>query len=442
MGDLTTGHLGKSMLRFALPMMLGNVFQQLYQIVDTIIVGKFIGSDALAAVGASYTLMVFLTSVVLGLCMGSGVVFSYYFGAADEEKLTLSFSSSFLFIGVVTALVNAVSIIFLNPILTLLKIPNDIFGDTRIYTLTILCGMMFSFLYNYFAAVLRSLGNSKVPLYALIVSALLNIVLDIVFIVPMKMGVFGAAFATITAQALSAVLTGIYCIKKVKAVRYGLRHLKIDREIFKKIAENSVLASVQQSIMNFGILMVQGLINSFGVTVMAGFAAAVKIDGFAYLPVQDLGNAFSTFIAQNNGAGKYDRIHKGIRWTVIFDTLFCIAISLCVTIFAPQLMTIFVDASDMAVIEVGVSYLRVVAVFYCFIGYLFMLYGLYRGLARTQMSIILTVISLGLRVLLAYTFAPVIGLSAVWWAIPIGWFCADLFGFLFWIKNSSKLVQN
>ncbi len=441
MGDLTKGHLGKSMLKFALPMMLGNVFQQLYQIVDSIIVGKFIGSDALAAVGASYTLMVFLTSVILGLCMGSGVVFSYYFGADDREKLRLSFSSSFLFIGIVTVCVNAAAIIFLNPILKLLMIPDDIFNDTKIYTLTILGGMVFSFLYNYFASVLRSLGNSKVPLYTLIIAAVLNIVLDVVFIVPLKMGVFGAAFATIIAQCVSAVLTGIYCFKKVENIKTAFLHLKIDKSIFSEIAQNSVLASVQQSIMNFGILMVQGLINSFGVTVMAGFAAAVKIDGFAYLPVQDLGNAFSTFIAQNNGAGEYDRIRKGIRWTVIFDTLFCAVISICVVIFAPQLMTIFVDASDTAVIEVGASYLRVVSVFYCFIGYLFMLYGLYRGLAKTQMSIVLTVISLGLRVVLAYTLAPVIGLSAVWWAIPIGWFCADLFGFAFWIKNSKKLTN-
>lgn len=438
--DLTTGNVTKAIISFAIPMIIGNLFQQLYNIVDTIIVGRFIGPSALAAVGSSYTVMVFLTSIIIGLCMGSSMVFSFFFGAKKNEKLKSSFFTSFVFISIVTIIINIIALAFIDQILTLINIPSDVLAETKSYLQIIFYGIGFVFIYNYFAAVLRSMGNSLVPLVFLIIAALINIVLDIIFVVPMQMGINGAALATIIAQFVSAIAIMVYCFFTVPEIRLNSQLLKWDNEIAKLIINHSVLTSVQQSIMNFGILMIQGLVNTFGVSVMAAFSAAVKIDSFAYMPVQDFGNAFSTYIAQNNGAQKYHRINEGIKKTFVIITLFCILLSSVVVIFAKNLMLIFVNVKETEVISLGVEYLRIVGIFYCFIGYLFMLYGLYRGLGRTSMSIVLTVFSLGIRVLLAYTLSaiPSIGLVGIWWAIPIGWFIADLVGVFYYLRISKQ----
>lgn len=246
------------------------------------------------------------------------------------------------------------------------------------------------------------------------------------------MGIAGAAWATIIAQAFSAVAIGVYSFIKIPEIRSQRNHIKFNSEIVKKIANYSILTSVQQSIMNFGILMVQGLVNSFGVSVMAAFAAGVKIDSFAYMPVQDFGNAFSTFIAQNKGAQKLDRIRKGISSAVKLITIFCLIVSALVIIFAEPLLKIFIKAEEVEIIRIGTQYLYIEASFYCLIGYLFMFYGLYRGFGNVGMSIILTIASLGTRVVLAYALSsiPSIGVIGIWWAIPIGWALADLIGYI------------
>lgn len=432
--DLTTGNEMKSILLFALPLIAGNLFQQLYNLVDTIIVGKFIGANALAAVGSSFMTMNFLTSIIIGLCMGSGIVFSFFYGSRQQEKLEQSLFQSFVFILAVTLVINGLSLIFIRQILKILNIEESIFQMTKDYLFIIILGMGFVFLYNYFAAVLRSIGNSLIPLVFLIISSVINIVFDYVFVVPCNMGVAGAAYATILAQAVSAAGISIYTLWKVKEVRISKRMLSGDRELLKMIVNQSTLTSVQQSIMNFGILMVQGLVNSFGVAVMAGFAAAVKIDSFAYMPVQDFGNAFSTYVAQNRGAGKFERIEKGKNLAIKLIIVSCAVISTLVFVFAKQLMLCFIDASETQVVFEGVRYLQVVAPFYCLIGFLFLLYGLYRGYGKPGMSIVLTVISLGTRVFLAYLLSalPAVGIIGIWWAIPIGWFLADVTGFVYY----------
>lgn len=429
--DLTYGNESKVIIQFAIPMIIGNLFQQFYNIADTIIVGRFIGAGALAAVGSSYTLMVFLTSIILGLCMGSGVVISNFFGAREPDKLKSSILMSFIFIAPITAIINGLAIGFIDEILYFIQIPIDIFPETKHYLQIIFYGIGFTFIYNYFASVLRSMGNSIVPLLFLIVSAVLNIVLDLIFIVPLGMGVEGAAIATIIAQGFSAVGLALYTFIKVPFIRPKLKDFRFNPGLFQLIARDSVLTSLQQSIMNFGILMVQGLVNSFGVSVMAAFAAGVKIDSFAYMPVQDFGNAFATFIAQNKGAGKSERIRNGIRSAVKIISLFCIAISILVVFFAQPLMSIFIEANEIEIIRIGVQYLIIEASFYILIGYLFMFYGLYRGFGRAGMSVVLTVASLGTRVVLAYGLSslPAIGLVGIWWAIPIGWALADLIGY-------------
>ena len=302
--NLTEGPVACSMWLFALPLIAGNLLQQFYNVADTLIVGRFLGSGALAAVGSSYTVMTFLTSVILGLCMGSGALFSMLCGAGDTERMKNSFVQSFFFIGLVTALVEILSLVFLDPMIRILQIPSDILTETREYLQVIFMGLMFTFIYNYFAALLRALGNSVIPLLFLAVSALGNIVLDLVFILKFHMGTAGAAWATILAQFLSALGIGLYVWIKMPHLLPEKRHFYRDQTILKRISKYSILTCLQQSVMNFGILMVQGLVNSYGVTVMAAFAAAVKIDSFAYMPVQDFGNAFLLSLPRIRELGK------------------------------------------------------------------------------------------------------------------------------------------
>ena len=439
--NLTTGTETRVMLRFSIPFIIGNLLQQIYNIADTFIVGHFLGSNALAAVGSAYAFIVLFTSIILGLCIGSGIVFSQLFGEKNIGQLKTAIWNGLVFVFAVTCLIFCVSFFLLDQFLLLLQVPESIFEDTKLYIQIILYGLFFTFLYNFGAAIIRSIGNSLIPLLFLVIASVINIVLDIVLIVAFHMGVAGAAIATVIAQTVSAILIVGYYQMKIPMLRLKRENLRLDRELLKRVASNSVLNSIQQSIMNFGILMVQGLVNSFGVSAMAAFAAGVKIDAFAYMPVQDFGNAFSTYIAQNYGARKMGRIKTGIRQAMKLSLSFSAVVSLLIFLFAEQLMGIFVREEE--IIQIGASYLRIEGAFYMGIGLLFLLYGLYRGLGKAQMSIVLTVISLGSRVLLAYVLAPIpgIGLSGIWWAIPIGWILADLTGLLYW-KRCQKAWEN
>lgn len=443
--DLTRGPVLRTMLLFAVPMIIGNLLQQCYNIADTMIVGKYLGKNALAAVGSSFTLMTFLTSILLGLCMGSGAVFSIRFGQKDEERLKESISASFLMIGAMTLLLNAAAFLCLPGIRVFLRVPGEVWGIMREYLAVIFCGIAATFLYNYFASFLRAVGNSLVPLIFLALSALLNIALDFLFVLGLERGAAGAAEATVISQYLSGLGIMAYALVRCPQIRGGLKRWRISRSCIREIAGFSVLTCIQQSVMNLGILMVQGLVNSFGAVVMAAFAAAVKIDAFAYMPVQDFGNAFSTFIAQNYGAKKEDRIRAGLKGAVLTASVFSIAVSGIVWIFADRLMGLFVDGKDAQVAEIireGVRYLHIEGAFYCGIGCLFLLYGLYRALGKPGMSVVLTVISLGTRVALAYILSaiPAVGVAGIWWSVPIGWFLADAVGISYYLVKRKELM--
>ncbi len=441
--DLTKGPVMGSMLRFAVPMILGNLLQQCYNIADTLIVGKYLGSKALAAVGSSFTLMTFLTSILLGLCMGSGTVFSIRFGRQDDKGLKEGVYASFVLIAGLTLLLNLLAFACLDGIRWFLRVPEEVWGGMREYLVIIFCGITATFLYNYFASFLRAIGNSVVPLVFLAVSAVLNIALDLWFVLGLGRGISGAAEATIIAQYLSGIGIAVYTILRCPQLRSNKIPCKVRWACIKEIAGFSVLTCIQQSVMNLGILMVQGLVNSFGPAIMAAFAAAVKIDAFAYMPVQDFGNAFSTFIAQNYGAKKEDRIRSGLKGAILLSAAFCVIVSAVVWIFARPLMGLFVDAAETAVIYEGIRYLHIEGAFYCGIGCLFLLYGLYRALGRPGMSVILTIISLGTRVALAYLLSavPAIGVAGIWWSVPIGWFLADLAGILYYLAHRKRLLS-
>ena len=441
--DLTQGSVMGSMLRFAIPMILGNLLQQCYNVADTLIVSWYLGPDALAAVGSAFTLMTFLTSILLGLCMGSGAVFSIRFGRRDETGLRQSARASFLLIAVLTVVLNLAAFLCLDGIRIFLRVTDQtIWTMMRDYLAIIFWGIAGTFLYNYFACYLRAIGNSVTPLIFLAVSAVLNIGLDLWFVAGLGWGVAGAAQATVISQYVSGVGLAVYALTLRPELRPRRNELPIRLAQIREIASFSLLTCVQQSVTNLGILMVQGLVNSFGGTVMAAFAAAVKIDAFAYLPVQDFGNAFSTFIAQNYGARNRERIRAGLKGAVLLSVLFSLAVSAAVFVFARPLMGLFVSTGDPAILAEGVGYLRIEGSFYCGIGCLFLLYGLYRALEKPGMSVVLTVISLGTRVALAYLLSsiPMFGVTGIWWSVPIGWFLADLTGFLYYRLRKRQLM--
>ena len=439
--ELTQGPVMKTMLRFAVPMILGDLLQQCYNIADTLIVGRFLGADALASVGSAFSLMTFLTSILLGLSMGSGTVFSIRYGQKDTQGLKEGILASFTLLGIVAVFLNLIVFAGIDWIIWVLRTPEGLVELMREYLIVIFAGIIGIFLYNFFASLLRSLGNSIVPLVFLAVSACLNIVLDLYFVAGLDRGVAGAAEATVISQYVSGIGIAIYTkIKFPDLLRFGTSvRLRMDR--IREITSFSALTCLQQSIMNLGILAVQGLVNSFGTTVMAAFAAAVKIDAFAYLPVQDFGNAFSIFTAQNFGAGKTDRIKKGIRVAFLVSLVFGVISSLAVFFLAKPLMMLFIDASESAVIAEGVRYLQIEGSFYYLIGFLFLLHGLYRALGKPGMSVVLTIVSLGLRVLLAYTFSaiPALGVVGIWWSIPIGWVLADALGIGYYLAKRKTL---
>lgn len=442
--DLTNGPIIRTMLRFALPMILGDLLQQCYNIADTLIVGRVLGADALAAVGSAFSLMTFLTSILLGLAMGSGTVFSIRFGQKKTDALKECVLASFVLLGSVTLILNVLVYLGIDWIIQILQIPQSLVKMMHDYLIVIFAGLAAIFLYNFFAALLRSLGNSIIPLVFLAVSAVLNIVLDLWFVAGLHRGVDGAAEATVLSQYVSGIGIALYTALRFPQLFHrgdgGIR-LRLSR--IREITGFSALTCLQQSIMNLGILAVQGLVNSFGPAIMAAFAAGVKIDAFAYLPVQDFGNAFSIFIAQNYGAGRHQRIRKGIRAAMLTTAVFGALISAGVIVFAQPLMTMFIDGAQTAIITEGVRYLRIEGAFYPLIGLLFLFYGIYRALGRPGMSLLLTIASLGSRVFLAYALSslPGIGVTGIWWSVPIGWLLADLLGLACWPLLKDKLRQ-
>lgn len=437
--DLTQGNTAWSLVMFSLPMIAGNFLQQLYNVADTIILGQLAGSTALAAAGSSFSLMNFVTSIFLGLCLGTGVQLSMDHARRDPARLKTDLWHSF----VVTAL-PALAIwlgmtLFRDTILLLLQIPAEVVPDMRAYLGWITAGIPAVYLFNFFGGFFRAVGDSRTPAVWLIVTCILNIVLDFWWISLWKTA--GAALATMTAQWISAVgITGMFW-HRYSSQCAGLRDFRWDAQTAKRVTSLALMTSLQQSVMNFGILLVQGKVNTFGPQVMAGFAAGVKIDSFAYMPAQEFGNAASTFIAQNHGAGKAQRVKSGIRTAVVISCGFCLCVSLLVLLFRRWLLACFIP-QDPGALEVGSRYLVVEGSFYFAIGILFLLYGFFRAFGNTRISLLLTLVSLGTRVLLSWTLPDAgFGLEAIWWSVPIGWLLADVLGIWLLIRREQSRAR-
>ncbi len=442
--NMTKGNPSSLIIKFFIPMFIGNLFQQFYNVVDSIVIGRYVGSNAFAAVGSCFLLMTFVTSIIIGLAIGSSTFYAKLYGANDYDNMKKAIITGSIFIMGLSIVLSVITMLNLDNLMRWFNMPEETIYYSKTYLKFIFSGLIFAGIYNICAYILRAIGNSKTPLYFLILSCLINIVLDLLFVLKFNLGVFGVGLATFIAQGVSAILVFIYIKKKLVFLDFKSSDLKFDKGLFKIILNYSVLTSLQQSISTFGMLLVQGIVNNFGATTMAAYAACSKIDEFANRPMQDLSNAFSTYVAQNDGAGEVDRIKSGVKITLKIIFLMSLIISSVAYIFAPQLISIFVKNSSIEIINIGTKYLRTLSLFYVFIGIIVFLYSFFRGLGEMKISIILTILSQGIRVSLSFILVKTaLGFQGIPVAIIIGWIFSTIVGIYFFKsimgKKSRKL---
>lgn len=420
--NMITDHPGRSLLLFALPMILGNLFQQFYNIIDSVVVGRFVGEEALASVGASFSITNVFIAIAVGGGIGSSVVVSQFLGAKQTGNMKTAISTTlinFLTIGVI---LGGLGLVFNDRILILMNTPSNVFDQAAVYLSIYFIGLPFLFMYNVQAAVFQSLGDSKTPLYLLLFSSLLNIVLDLVFVTQFHKGVSGVAIATLIAQGLSAVLSFSVLIRRLKSYETTELFHIYDWKMTVHMMGVAIPSTLQQSIVHIGMLLVQSVVNGFGSAVMAGFAAGTRIESICIVPMLALGNAMSTYTAQNMGAKKTDRIKKGYGVCCMMAAVFAVIICIIMGGFGEIFIRSFLNESSVSeAFSTGISYVHFISFFYIFIGLKAITDGLLRGAGDVVVFTAANLVNLAIRVSGAALLAPVIGVQAVWFAVPIGW---------------------
>ncbi|MBT9155966.1 MAG: Multidrug export protein MepA [Firmicutes bacterium] len=420
--DMTQGSPAKLIWAFSLPMFIGSMFQQLYNMVDAIVVGRYVGPNALAAVGTSFPIIFFMVSLVLGMTMGSGVVISQFFGAKDLVRTRRAVVTALAFQLVFAAFLGAVGVVLSRPLLLLLNTPDIILGDATAYMRIFFGGILFMFAYNAFAGILRSLGDSKTPLYFLIISSLLNVVLNIYFVVGLNLGVRGVAWATLIAQGTSSVLTFLYIYRYVPLLQFKRAELVFDWDIFRAMVRIGAPSSIQQALAAVGMMAVQALVNSFGPITMAAYTAASRMDSFAMIPIMNFGMAVSTFTGQNIGANKLDRVTQGLKATLMMVIVACLIVSLLVFTAGGHMIRLFITGDQAEIVAQGIDYMRTISLFYAVFGVIMVLNGVLRGAGDAWVPTVTTMTSLAIRVASAYILVnTALTYRGIWWSIPIGW---------------------
>lgn len=421
--DMLKDSAGKSLFFFALPMILGNLFQQFYSTVDSIIVGQFVGEEALAAVGASYSLTTVFIMIAIGGGIGASVITSQYLGAALYQRMKTSVNTALLSFLAVSVLLGGIGLIFSRSILISLNTPDNILEDAILYLKIYFAGLPFLFMYNILSSIFNALGNSKTPLYLLIFSSLLNIVMDLALVGGFGLGVAGAAAATVFAQGLSAVISFCLLLRTLKHYdKQEEEKALFDVQMLGNMVKVAIPSMVQQSIVSIGMLLVQSVVNGFGSSVLAGYTAGMRIESICVVPMIASGNAVSTFTAQNLGAGQIERVKKGYLAAVKMVAAFAVIICLVLTLFHESIIRSFLEAgSEAAAFETGNSYLTFIAFFFVFLGLKAITDGVLRGAGDVVVFTLANLINLGIRVIAAFTLAPLIGVQGVWFAVPMGW---------------------
>ncbi len=423
MKDLTVGNERKLILKFAIPMLLGNIFQQLYSVIDSIVVGKFVGKDALAAVGTSGPVIFLLISFMIGITMGFTIVISQYFGAKEMTKVQKAINTMYIFLFFISILLTIVGILISRYIFIIINLAPEIIPQAQLFLNIFFAGLVFLFGYNGTSAILRGLGDSKTPLYFLIGSVVANIGLDLIFVLVLHWGVAGVAYATVISEALAFIIQIIYLNKYHKIVKFTFRSLGFDYSIFLKSIRIGIPTGLQQTFVAFGMVALYWVVNRFGVDANAAYSVAGRIDNFAAMPAMSFSIALSTFVGQNMGANKPERVKTGLRATFLMTSTVTLIMSAFILFFARGLMRMFTN--DLAVIALGRSYLVVIGIFYILFSSMFVFTGALRGAGDTLIPMFISLISLWIiRIPVAYLLSniPSVGVRGIWWAIPIGWF--------------------
>jgi putative MATE family efflux protein len=435
MKDLTTGNEGKLIMKFAIPMLLGNVFQQLYSVIDSVVVGKFVGKTALAAVGTSGPVIFLLISFMIGITMGFTVVISQYFGAKDISKVQKAINTLYIFLFFLSLVMSVVGILLSGAIFRMINLDPKIIPQAQVFLNIFFAGLVFLFGYNGTSAILRGLGDSKTPLYFLVGSVLINIALDLLFVIVFHWGVAGVAYATIIAEALAFIVQILYLNKYHQVVKFSFKGLKFDVPIFLKSIKIGLPTGAQQTFVAVGMVALYWVVDRFGIDANAAYSVAGRIDNFAAMPAMSFAIALSTFVGQNMGANKPERVKSGLKVTFFMTSTVTIIISAFILFFSRGLMQMFTD--DPNVIELGRGYLVVIGIFYILFSTMFVINGVLRGAGDTFVPMFISLFSLWLvRIPVAVLLSniPSIGVHGIWWSIPVGWF-AGLVVYYFYYRS-------
>lgn len=454
--SMLTDSPGKSLFFFALPMILGNLFQQFYTTVDSIIVGQFVGEDALAAIGASYSLTTVFIMIAIGGGIGASVITSQYLGAGLYAKMKTSVYTALISFLTVSILLGLAGLAFSGMILRGLNTPENILADAMLYLRIYFLGLPFLFMYNILSSIFNALGNSKTPLYLLIFSSLLNILMDLVLVRGFGYGIAGAAIATVFAQGLSAVISFGILMHTLKGYEENsdnegqtenklTRSVLFDIRMLGNMVKVAIPSMLQQSIVSIGMLLVQSVVNGFGSSVLAGYTAGMRIESICIVPMIASGNAVSTFTAQNLGAGKPERVKMGHIAAVKMVAVFAVIICLALTIFHEAIVNSFLEeGSGQTAFQTGNAYLSFIAFFFVFIGLKAITDGVLRGAGDVVVFTLANLFNLSIRVTVAFAFAPIWGVKAVWIAVPMGWtanFAVSYIRYLSGKWSRKKLIQ-
>ncbi len=420
MKDLTIGKEAGVIFRFALPMLIGNVLQQMYQVVDSIIVGNFLGKEALAAQGASFPIFYALIAFIIGIGSGATVVISQYFGAKDLKSVRKAIDTIFIFLFFASIILTAVGLIFSDEIFTMLKVEEEVKPLAISYFNIYMSGLIVFFGFNGTASVLRGLGDSVTPLYFLLASTLTNILLDILFIVVFHWGIEGAAIATVIAQGAAFISGAVYLSYKHQIITFKISALQFDRKIFNQSLKIGLPTGFQQTFVALGLMAMIRIVNNFDTNVLAAYTIASRIDALAAMPAMNLASALSAFVGQNIGAGKISRIRNGFRSTLFMSWAISIVVMASVILWNDEIIGIF--NKDPMVIEYGTDYLVIVSSFYIILSSMFVIQGVLRGAGDTFIPMFISLFSLWIvRIPLAVFLSKHFGVNGIWWAIPIGW---------------------
>jgi putative MATE family efflux protein len=435
--DLTVGKESKLILSFTIPLLIGNVFQQLYAIIDSVIVGHFIGKEGLAVIGAAFPVIFLLISLVIGIASGSTIMIAQYFGAKDVKNIRRTIDTMYIFLFSMAIVTSALGMYFSGDIFRLLKLPPNLIPNARLFLNVYLSGLIFFFGFNGNLAILRGMGDSKTPMIFLAISTLVNIGLDFLFVLGFKMGIVGISLATVIAQGGAFVTSVIYLNKTHEIIHLSVKKLIFDRKIFKTTLKIGIPSGLQQTFVALGMMALIRIVNDFGTDAIAAYTVAGRIDSFALLPAMNFSIAISTFVGQNLGANKVDRVRKGFLATWLMNSAISVIVSVIVMLFGHQLMAAF--TSDLKVIDIGEQYLFIVGAFYLLFSTMFIANGVLRGAGDTLIPMFITLLGLWLiRIPVAYFLSRHIGINGIWWGVPAAWLVGSVLSVLYYLGGRWK----